>query len=203
MTRRLLRLDLRQSGRHIGLGLAALALANLGFYVVAVQPTSREYRRLTEEPGPSKGLSDSRERVEERESFLEAVRQAEADLAGLRGEILATRAQRLVQVQQELARICREFDIDLDAVAFNHELLLDEGLDRLAMSVPLAGNYTNLRKFIQAVEDSDEFLVIERISLARGKEGGQLLSLNVILSTYFVAPEELVARKKALARRRG
>ena len=65
-------------------------------------------------------------------------------------------------------------------------------------------NYANLRKFLQAVEESDKFLVVERVSLAKGKEGGSSLSLSISLATYFTAPPELVARKRALARgRRG
>jgi len=70
------------------------------------------------------------------------------------------------------------------------------------MTVPLEGGYPNLRKFLQAVEHSDQFFVVERVSLARGKAGGKLLSLNIILATYFTAPEELVRRNRALGRRR-
>jgi len=60
--------------------------------------------------------------------------------------------------------------------------------------VPLEGGYHNLRGFIQAVESSSQFLVIERVVLVRSKEGGVLLQLNITLATYFDAPELRRAR---------
>jgi hypothetical protein len=41
------------------------------------------------------------------------------------------------------------------------------------------------------------------VSLALGKEGGRALSLNIVLATYFTAPEELIERRRSLGRRRG
>ena len=64
------------------------------------------------------------------------------------------------------------------------------------ISVPLEGGYANLRKFLQAVEGSDKFLVVERVALARGKQGGRMLDLNISLATYFMASPELVRRKR-------
>ena len=54
--------------------------------------------------------------------------------------------------------------------------------------VPLAGGYTNLRKFIQSVESSDNFLVIERVALGTGKTA-DVVELNITLATYFIAPD--------------
>ena len=59
------------------------------------------------------------------------------------------------------------------------------------MIVPLTGGYSNLRKFIQAVEGSDEFLVVEQVSLGESADGSQQLILNITLTTYFEAPEAL------------
>jgi hypothetical protein len=202
MARRVARLDIRQGGRRILIALGALAAANAVFYFALAQPTVREYRRLSEEREPFRKLNERRAAVEKRESFLQAVQQAEQDLGELRGDILSTRNQRLVEVQLEVASLCEQFGIALDTVSSDSELLLDEGLDRFEMTVPLEGNYANLRKFLQAVENSDKFLVVERVSLAVGKEGGKALSLNIGLATYFTAPEELVERKRALERRR-
>jgi Tfp pilus assembly protein PilO len=202
MARRAPRLDIRQAGRHILMAVGALAALNAVFYFVLAQPSVREYRRLSEEREPFQRLNERRQVVEAHEAFLDAVQQAERDLANLREEVLSTRNQRLVEVQQELASLCEQFGIDLNSVNHDNELLLDEELDRLTMNVPLEGNYASLRKFLQAVESSDKFLVVERVSLARGKEGGALLDLSINLATYFTAPEELVARKRILGRRR-
>ena len=203
MPSRLPRLDIRRGGRRIVMLLAALAALNVVFYVGLVEPKVREYQSLTEAREPLGKLSERQTQVEKHEAFRQAIGQAESDLRDLRENVLSTRNQRLVEVEEELERLCSQFGIDLNSVGFDNDLLLDEELDRFVMNVPLEGNYASLRKFLQAVEKSDEFLVVERVSLARGKEGGRTLSLNINLATYFVAPEDILARKRALERRRG
>jgi len=193
--------DIRRGGRPILVLFVALAALNVMFYVGLVEPAVREYQSLTEAREPLGKLSERQEQVEKHEGFHRAVEQAANDLQGLRQDVLSTRNKRLVEVEEELDRLCSQFGIDLNSVSYGNEMMPDEGLDRLVMNVPLEGNYTSLRKFLQAVESSGEFLVVERVSLARGKEGGRMLSLSINLATYFVAPEEIVARKRALARR--
>ncbi len=201
MRAKLSRLDIRRGGRRIVTLLAALAALNVVFYIGLVEPQVREYQTLTEAREPLGRLSERQKQVETHEVFRQAVRQAESDLADLRERLLSTRNQRLVEVEEELERLCREFGIDLNSVSFDNDLLLDEELDRFVMNVPLEGNYASLRKFLQAVESSKEFLVVERVSLARGREGGRTLSLSINLVTYFVAPEDILARKRALEMR--
>jgi Tfp pilus assembly protein PilO len=197
-------MDIRQAGRRILLGLGVVTALNIGFYLLLTGPSVKAYARLTEDSEMFKQVNERRTVVDGHEGFLEAVQRAQQDLQSLDREVLATRNDRLVDVQEELARLCDSFGIPLDSVSSDSDLLLDEGLDRFSMSVPLEGNYANLRKFLQAVEESDKFLVVERVSLAKGKEGGSSLSLSISLATYFTAPPELVARKRALARgRRG
>lgn len=203
MAGRLPRLDIRRGGRRIVTLLGALVVLNAAFYLGLVQPQVREYQSLTEAREPLGRLSERQQQVETHEAFRQAVGQAESDLRDLRESILSTRDLRLVDVQEELERLCAQFGIDLNSVGYDNDLLLDEELDRFVMNVPLEGNYASLRKFLQAVEDSEEFLVVERVSLARGKEGGRTLSLSINLATYFVAPEDVLARKHAMERRRG
>ncbi len=198
MPRNLPRFDIRRGARRIVTVFVALAALNLGFYYALVQPKVLEYQALTGAREPLDKLSERQKQVEGHEEFRDTVRQAESDLANLRETILASRNERLVDVEEELDRLCRQFGIDLNSVGYDNELLLDEELDRFVMNVPLEGNYASLRRFLQAVEDSDQFLVVERVSLARGKEGGRSLSLSINLATYFVAPADLVERKRAL-----
>ena len=203
MPGKLPRLDIRRGGRPIVTLFGALAVLNVAFYMGLVEPKVREYQELTEAREPLGELSERQKQVERHEAFRQAVVQAESDLQDLRDGVLSTRNLRLVDVEEELERLCSQFGIDLNSVGYDNDLLLDEELDRFVMNVPLEGNYASLRKFLQAVEDSEEFLVVERVSLARGKEGGRTLSLSINLATYFVAPEDVLARKRAVERQRG
>ncbi|MFN0281755.1 MAG: hypothetical protein ACKVZ6_07260 [Kineosporiaceae bacterium] len=69
------------------------------------------------------------------------------------------------------------------------------------MTLPLEGGYANLRRFLHAVEISGEFLVIERVALAEGDEGGVRLALNITLATYFDLPERDKRSSRGAARR--
>jgi hypothetical protein len=196
------RFDIRQAGGAIALALALGAAANGAFFLAFVQPKMREYRELVDATQPLfNALEQRRGQVEGHEKFLAAARQAVTDLERIREEILSSRNQRLVEVQFELARLAEIFSIPVDSVGSSNELLLDEELDRYAMTVPLEGNYTSLRKFLQAVEQSDKFLVIERVALAQEEAGGSLLSLNISLATYFNAPEEILENRRILQSR--
>lgn len=198
------RFDIRQASRKILIGMTVLAAVDLAFYLAFTRPAVQDYRRLEATTRPDFDELSEREKVVVRlEGYQEGLRQAEEDLRRLRSEVLSTRNQRLVEVQEELAALCDEFHIDLESVSYNHKMLFDERLDRLEMVVPLEGGYVNLRKFMQAVEQSDKFLLVERVALGRGKQGGRLLDLSITLVTYFNAPEDLMEQREARGRRRG
>jgi Tfp pilus assembly protein PilO len=197
------RFDIRQAGRRLVIVLGALAAANLAFYVMLVQPERRAYREIvTNETPKFKLLNERRRQVEKREGFLEAVHRAKQDLTSLNDDILATRERRLVEVQQEVAALCEEFGIAYNSVNYSNSMLPEVGLDRLGMNVPLEGNYGSLRKFLQAVERSSRFLLVEKVSLSKGKQGGKLLSLNISMATYFYLSDESM-ELAAAERRRG
>jgi len=189
MTARRFKFDIRQAGPRILIGLLALAALNVSFFLLLTRPKMREYSGLAvgSEPQLTR-LDDRRSEVEAQERYLEALRKAEQDLRRLREEVLSTRERRLVEVQTELDSLCSRFSISLESVNFESELLQDENLDKLVMVVPLQGNYANLRRFLQAVESSERFLLVEQVALAQAQLGGVMLELNVTLATYFDAP---------------
>jgi Tfp pilus assembly protein PilO len=199
MNVRRLKFDIRQAGRHILVVLLVWLALNTSFYLFATRPRINEYASLVEGSAPQLAALEKRKKqVEGREAYLDALRQAETDLRHLREEVLSTREERMVDVQRELERLCGQFNIDFESVTYDSETLLGQELDKLIMLVPLQGNYANLRRFLQAVEGSDKFLLVERVALAEGKEGGVLLQLSITLTTYFNAPplEERATRSR-------
>lgn len=201
MAPRKVRFDIRQMGRRILTVYVAVLVVNLLVYAVLVRPKAKAYASLSTESSPLREQLRQREaEVKGREDFLATLDKAKADLEKLRVEVLSTRDRRMIDVQLELARLSRQFSINLQRVQYENKKLEDEGLERFAMVVPLAGGYGNLRKFLHAVEESSKFLVIEQVALATGHEGGALLDLNITLATYFDDPE---SRASQAARRRG
>jgi Tfp pilus assembly protein PilO len=192
MTTRRLKFDIRQASPRIATVLLVWAMLAVGFYLLATRPKVREYRNLSVGSEPQRqALEVRRAEVEAEERFLAALRTAEGDLGTLRQDVLATREERLVRVQLEVKALADRFSIDMASINFDSEILGDEGLDRLVMTMPLEGGYANLRKFLQAVETSHEFLVVERVALGEGRTGGTAtLELSITLATYLEAPTD-------------
>jgi Tfp pilus assembly protein PilO len=196
--------DIRQQGRPVLLVFLVLVVVNIAAGLVLVRPKLNELDTLRDEYEPRRQeLLDFRKVVEARESYLATLNQTEADLHRLRTEVLSTKERRLVVAQLEVADIAEQFGVNVDEVSYENDTLYDEGLEYLGWRVPLEGGYTNLRKFIEAVEESPKFLVIESVSLDQAKDGGSLLQLNIKLATYFDAPElaEEAARDRKESRR--
>lgn len=190
MATRGLRLDVRQAGKQILIGLGALLAVNAAILVFFVQPRIRSFRSLTEDSQPRLLAVQKRQKeVEGQEKFLATLEKSRTDLDSFRSDVLSTRRKNMIEVQYELARLARQFSINMERVQYENEVLEDEALERMAMVVPLAGGYANLRKFVQAVEQSKKFLVLERVALETGQDGGVLLQLNITLATYFDSPE--------------
>jgi Tfp pilus assembly protein PilO len=197
------RFDIRQAGRHLLTGYLALLVVSLLFYVFLVRPKMQEYLVLSEENSPRVEKFRREEAdVKAREEYLAALQRAEADLNRLRSEVLLTRAHAMIGVQLELARLARQFNINLQKVQYSNEKFEEEAVERFAMVVPLEGGYANLRKFLQAVESSQKFLVVEQVGLGTGRAGGVLLELNITLVSYFDDPEARLARPARRTRAR-
>lgn len=187
---RRLRLDIRQAGKQVLLALLAFLAVNLVFGALFVRPRIQAFRSLTEDSQPRlQELQRRQKEVEGQEKYLATLEKSTKDLTTLRQDILSTRQKHMIEVQYELARLARQFNINMDRVQYENEALEDESLERMAMVVPLAGGYSSLRRFVQAIEQSEKFLVLERVALESGQEGGVILQLNLTLATYFDSPE--------------
>jgi Tfp pilus assembly protein PilO len=183
------RFDIREASGRIALILGALLVANLAVSIFVVRPKVAAYRQLTDESGPHIQVVKEREKdVKAKEAYVASMTKARDDMKRLSLDVLSTRQRRMINVQLEVAKLVREFGIALDRVQYENETLDNGALERFGIVVPLNGGYTNLRKFIQAVESSDNFLVIERVALGSGKSA-DVIELNITLATYFIAPD--------------
>ena len=183
------RFDVREQSGKILLLLGAGLLANVVVSVLVVRPKVVRYRQLTDVSSPQLQVVETREKdIAQKEAYLASLEKTRDDMKHLAGEVLATRQRRMIGVQLEVAKLVKEFGIALEKVQYENEQVDNGALERFGIVVPLTGGYTSLRKFIQAVESSDNFLVIERVQLGTGKSS-DVVELNITLATYFTAPD--------------
>jgi hypothetical protein len=183
------RFDIREASGRIALVLGALLVANAAVSVLLVRPKVVQYRQLTDESSPQLQVVKTREKqVEAKEAYVASMNKARDDMKRLAVDVLSTRQRRMIDVQLEVAKLVREFGIAFDRVQYENEILDNGAIERFGTVVPLNGGYTSLRKFIQAVESSGNFLVIERVVLGAGRSA-DVIELNITLATYFIAPD--------------
>ena len=202
-------MDVRKAIIPVVVVVAVLLAANAVFFFVKTRPEVDRYRQLVDDSGPQAQMVQDQEKAVQRlEKFVDQLEQAQVDMATLKDDVLSTASRRQVEVMAEVDDLCRQFSIPIEEVDLDHEILLNEGLKRISMVTPLEGGYGSLRRFLQAIERSDKFLVVEEIALQEGGPQAKGLELDIGLSSYFQATPEEIQREtsadpSARRRRRG
>ncbi len=104
-------------------------------------------------------------------------------------DVLSTKQERFISFQSEIREIARRFNVNMESVSYPRESFPRDKVIRFGASMPLTGSYENLRQFVDTIERSSNFIVIDSIQLTSAKEGGVILSLLIKLSTYFIDPD--------------
>jgi len=181
--------DVREKAPVIAVVIAIWLGLNLVFAFLVNMPRSREVTVLSAE------VQHLNREILKKTADIDRLRPEHARV--LRGnsnlevfydEVLSTKEDRLIRFQREIRDLATKFNINMDAVTYPREVLANR-VTKLGAAMPLSGSYENLRSFLETVERSENFIVVESIQLANSKEGGVILSLTILLSTYFVDPD--------------
>jgi len=193
--------DIRRESGTIIMVLIAAFVVNALFFIFLTRPAISSYRFLNADNNPTiKALDQKRETAKELENRLTRIESTESNIKEMYQDIFGTKDQKMIDIQLEIVSIANQFGINPESVAYDSEEMQEEAVERFSISLPLSGTYANLRQFINEVENSKNFLIIDRIFLRTAKEGGVTLQLNIQLSTFFNAPY-LVEMRKIFRRR--
>lgn len=168
--------------------LAALNLGLLGFYFAylagSAGPRATRISRLTEEVA----------RLTERQGALDVTLQRAETNRRRVGEMYAARlgseAERLTKVISEVRKLARQAGIEPRAVGYPKESLAEFGLVRQSMVFNVTGSYMALRQFVNLLELSEEFLILEEVRVVDAGSGGQNVRLDLRVSTLFQRGDE-------------
>jgi Tfp pilus assembly protein PilO len=175
--------------RQVALILGAVVLVNVALDVLVLRRSVRvsgdRQRLLDDERGEVAGVRQRLDGLERASSKLACV---ESDVAHVFDDVLSSKSGRMTAIQREIRQLAKEHVADPENIAFSYSEVKGTGLVRFTISFPLQGSYETLRHFIKAVEDSQNFLIVQDIGLTEESAGGAL-HLNVDLVTYFQSPE--------------
>ena len=175
--------------RVLVLLVAAVLAVDAALYALVVLPGSRARARAEERAARAGNDRDAARRT---------LAAAEAALAGTTEAAAAVETFYLDVLPRSLADARSRTSLRLADLAAQHGLVMEqrstapdpagEGrLARLRMTMRLAGEYRDLRRFVYALETGAEFLVIEEIALRDGDRAQAAQVLTIGLATYYEA----------------
>ena len=120
------------------------------------------------------------------EGALQGTARASTDLETFYGRVLPidiTAARRMTHLRFQ--QKAREHGVKYERGTTAEEPVQHSSLSRLSVSVALSGEYDDIRALIYDLENSEDFFVIENVTLTEGSDEGDALSVALLVSTYY------------------
>jgi len=106
------------------------------------------------------------------------------------GRWLSSEADRLTQVIAEVKRMARTTGVETSGFRYPGEALEEFELVRRSIVFSVDGSYNQLRRFVHALERSEQFLILDEIGLNESGGEGAVVRVRIAVSTLFLKPEE-------------
>jgi Tfp pilus assembly protein PilO len=178
--------------RRLILPLAILAVANVAALLLLVYPMSRRVAATEQRAQDTRTrLSRATHEYRAARATLEGRERTDKQLERFYAEVLPkdqTAARRITYLK--LAQLARGADLLYERRSFEiAEPEQDSVLTRMDISVPMNGEYADMRRFIHTLETAPEFIVIRAVQLAKSDDENKksALTLTLNLTTFYRA----------------
>jgi Tfp pilus assembly protein PilO len=165
----------------------ALAAANLLLLTWTLPRTHRLRNAAARAAQAQRAAHAQRAVVAELRGRAAAIRSNGQDLRRFHEQLVGAGQQDVLAALQDVEAMVRAPGLRPGGRAFSRDAVRGAPVERIAIRLPLEGDYAQLVGFLRAVERSERFLTVDRVAL-RGEEGGA--RLEVELSTYVARPAE-------------
>jgi Tfp pilus assembly protein PilO len=176
-----------RENRRVVLILGAALLVNAALYALVVYPLARRVSDEEQQAGAAtRDLNGARRAFNAAKGTVTGKKQADEELQRFYRDVLAAdqRAARRT-LYPHVGQLARSLSLTTDGESFSNRPDPATGLNKLTMTVTLAGEYANIRRFIHELETAAEFIVLERVVVTQGDDGERSLDLTAHVATYF------------------
>ena len=161
-----------------------LLLLGVGFLANYLMALSGEGRSLLSNVSRTEAeLEKLLDEADALEAKIEALSFNQDEIRRLYEEHLSTESERLTKILVEVKDLADQSGLTPSALNYQDEELESFDLKRKAFSFGVDGSYSNLRKLIHELEQSESFLTLEQIGLA--ETSGNALQIRLRISTIF------------------
>jgi hypothetical protein len=191
----------RQRKQYIFAGfLAVIVVVNVLFFFILNRPAHTEYSRLEDSIKQLRfAAAASKVRLTGLEKMSNQLKAFNDDKRKLQTTHLIHRPLGYSQIVTTLDSMVQRAGLKKTRVTYNTDLVPHAGLNSVAMTVPLEGNYSSVVSFIRELENSDTFFLITAIDLessdrsqpnvssviSNNSGGGGSVMLSLGIETYF------------------
>jgi len=134
----------------------------------------------------------------ELERKLEAARSSRDAIESFYDDRLASENVRLTRILAEVRELATRAGLAPTAIKYGKQEIDDHGLLRRSIEFSVEGSYVEFRRFVNMLELSSSFLLLERVGL-RGSDddaAGQL-RIALVVSTLFASPEAVADAERS------
>ena len=93
----------------------------------------------------------------------------------------------LTEAWEEIDRLANETNVVKGRTGYDRDLL-DVGLEQIKATMPVEGNYFDLVRFINRLERSPRFFLVEEVRLSQRKSDDTAIRLDCSISFYLKGP---------------
>lgn len=169
------------------LRLLAIVLLNAAVFAGVTHRLANKQERLAVE------LERLGAELEEKKKELQTLSASEARAVGnaeavrrFWNEVVQERAPGLTEAWDEIDRLASESNVTRGRTGYDREIL-DVGLEQIKATMPVEGDYFDLVRFINRLERSERFFLVEQIALSQREMGEATIQLDCSIAFFLKA----------------
>ena len=123
------------------------------------------------------------------EEALQRLRNARADRQRLLSEQFLPEASGYTVIREFLEQAAKKSGIRHRDIAYENREINTLNLNELKIGIPVTGTYAQVRQYLERIEQSPYFLIIESVTW-RATPRSNLIDVDIVLRTYFTSARE-------------
>jgi type IV pilus assembly protein PilO len=165
--------------------LGALALANVVAALIVFKPWGGSPADLEAQRAQlERQMLDMRQRLERTRQVVQKVQQARSEGDRFLADYMMDRQSTFSTIVSELDRVAKEAGITPKERSWNlEEVEGSETVMQMSITSGFEGTYANLTKFVNLLDKSPRFLIVETLQAAP-QQGSNMLNISVKLDTF-------------------
>jgi Tfp pilus assembly protein PilO len=160
-----------------------LAVNVIVYVALTHRLATKQERLVREQDSLTASVERQKAKLTELQSERERLARNEETAETFWSEVVQPRDPGLTEAWAELDRLARESGVTRGRLSFQYEEL-DVGLERVSASMPVEGRYFDLVRFINRLERSPRFFLIQEIGLRRSLDDDATIGLRCDVSFF-------------------